>query len=92
MYWLAAIFALGPAYTIWRWPESISIDELQICQHVWCRPTVSIRWKEIAAISESRDTVVLTGQGGEKIKISTLQVGVDELFAEIRRHTDVRQV
>ena len=30
MYWLAAIFAIGPAYTIWRWPDTISIDELQI--------------------------------------------------------------
>jgi hypothetical protein len=63
MYWLAAIFALGPAYTIWRWPDTISI--------------------------EVRDTLVLSGQGGEKITILTLQVGVNELFAEIRRHTEV---
>ena len=89
MNWLAALFALGPAYTIWRWPETISIDELQICRNAWCHPRVSMRWQEIASISKSRDVLVLRGLNGDKIKISTLQVGAAELFAEIRRHTGI---
>jgi hypothetical protein len=94
MYWLAALFALGPAYTIWRWPKTISIDELQICQYAWCHPKVSMRWEEIASISKSHDVLVLRGRSGSKIKISTLQVGTDELIGEIKRHTgiDVRLV
>ena len=89
MYWLAALFGLGPAYTIWRWPETISIDELQIFRHAWCHPKVSMQWQEIASISKSRDVLVLKGLNGDKIRISTLQVGADELFAEIRRHTGI---
>jgi hypothetical protein len=89
MDWLAALFALGPAYTIWRWPETISIDELQISRSAWCHPMVSIRWDEIASISESRDVFVVRSQNGDKIRISTLQVGADELFGEIMRHTGI---
>jgi hypothetical protein len=87
MYWLAALFGLGPACTIWRWPETISIDELQIFRHAWCHPKVSMQWQEIASISRSRDVLVLRGLNGDKIKISTLQVGADELFAEIGQHS-----
>ena len=87
MYWLAALFALGPAYTIWRWPQTISIDEWQISRYAWCRPTVSIRWNEIESISTWRDGVVLRGRSGDRIRISSLQVGADELFGEITRHT-----
>lgn len=87
MYWLAALFAVGPAYTIWRWPETISIDEWQISQYAWCRPKVSIPWNEIESISKHHDGVVLRGRGGKKIRISCLQVGANELFGEIARHT-----
>jgi len=89
MYWLAALFALGPAYTVWRWPETISIDELHISQYAWCHPRVSMRWEEIASISKSRDVLVLRGRSGNKIKISRLQVGADELFGEIKRHIGI---
>jgi len=88
-YWLTALFALGPAFTIWRWPETISIDELQISRHAWCHPNLSMQWREIASISKSRDVLVLRGLNGDKIKISTLQVGANELFAEITRHTGI---
>jgi len=87
MYWLAALLALGPAYTIWRWPETISIDEWQISRYAWCRRTISIRWNEIESISTRRDGVVLRGRSGNKIRISSLQVGANELFGEITRHT-----
>ena len=87
MYWLAALFALGPAYTIWRWPETISIDELQISRFAWCHPRVSIRWDEIESISESRDVFVLRGRSGTAIRVSTYQVGAAELFGQIARHT-----
>lgn len=89
MYWLAALFALGPAYTFWRWPETISIDELQICRYAWCHRRVSVRWQEISSIYKSRDVLVLRGLNGDKIEISALQVGADQLFSEIRRHTGV---
>jgi hypothetical protein len=89
MYWLAAIFALGPAYTIWRWPETISIDELQISRSAWCHPRVSIRWDEIQSISESRDVFVLKGRSGTAIRISSYQVGAAELAREIVRHTGI---
>jgi hypothetical protein len=49
MYWLAAFFVLGPLYTIWRWPETISIDELRIFQSAWCRHEVSMLLEEIAS-------------------------------------------
>lgn len=84
MYWLAALFALGPAYTLWRWPETISIDELRICRYAWCHRKVSVRWQEISSIYKSRDVLVLRGLNGDKIKISALQVGADQLFAEIK--------
>jgi hypothetical protein len=89
MYWLAAVFAIGPAYTIWRWPQTISIDELQISRFAWCRPRVSIRWHEIESISATRDTFVLRGRSGAAIRISTYQVGADELLREIMRHTGI---
>jgi len=89
MYWLAAIFAIGPAYTIWRWPETISIDELQISRYAWCHPRVSIRWNEIESIFDSRDVFVLRGQTGAAIRISTYQVGAAELAREIGRHTGI---
>ena len=89
MYWLAAVFAIGPAYTIWRWPETISIDELQISRFAWCHPRVSIRWDEIESISESRDVYVLAGRSRTAIKISIYQVGADELLREIVRHTGI---
>lgn len=89
LYWLAALFALGPAYTIWRWPETISIDELQISRSAWCHPKVSIRWEEIESLSTFRDTFVLSGRSGDKIKISRIQVGADELFREIVQHSGI---
>jgi hypothetical protein len=94
MYWLATIFAIGPAYTIWRWPETISIDELQVSRFAWCHPRVSIRWDEIESISASRDVFALRGRSGATIRISIYQVGVDELVREIVRHTgiDVRRL
>jgi hypothetical protein len=48
-----------------------------------------MRWEEIASISKSRDVVVLRGQCGHKIKISTFEVGADELLAGIKRHTGI---
>jgi hypothetical protein len=89
MYWLAAVFAIGPAYTIWRWPETVSIDELQISRFAWCHPRVSIRWDEIESISASRDTFVLRGRSGAAIRISIYQVGADELVRETVRHTGI---
>ena len=89
MYWLAAIFAIGPAYTIWRWPETISIDDLQISRFAWCHPRVSIRWDEIESIFAARDMYVLKGRGGTAIRISIYQVGADELVREIARHTGI---
>ena len=89
IYWLAAIFAIGPAYTIWRWPETISIDELQISRFAWCHPRVSIRWDEIESIFAARDMYVLKGRGGTAIRISIYQVGADELVREIARHTGI---
>lgn len=89
LYWLAAIFAIGPAYTILRWPETISIDELQISRFAWCHPRVSICWNEIESIYESRDVYVLRGRGGTAIRISIYQVGADELVREIVRHTGI---
>lgn len=89
IYWLAALLALGPAYTIWRWPSTISIDDLNISRYAWCHPRVSMQWHDIASISQTRDVLVLIGLNGDKIKISTLQVGAAELFAEIRRHTGI---
>jgi hypothetical protein len=86
MYWLAALFALGPAYTIWRWPETIEVDEFQVSQCAWCHPRVSIRWEDITSIARAGDYLVLQGQNGDKIKISDLQVGADQLFAEIMQH------
>lgn len=88
MYWLAAIFAIGPVYTIWRWPETISIDDLQISRFAWCHPRVSIRCNEIESISESRDVFVLKGRSGITIKFSIYQVGADELVREVVRHAD----
>ena len=89
VYWLAAIFAIGSAYTIWRWPETISVDELQISRFAWCHPRVSIRWDEIESISKSRDVFVVRGRSGNAIRISTYQVGADELAREIVRHTGI---
>ena len=89
MYWLAAIFAIGPAYTVWRWPETISIDELQISRFAWCHPRVSIHWHEIESISASRDVFVLRGRSGASIRISIYQVGAKELVAEVVRHTGI---
>jgi hypothetical protein len=93
MYWLAAIFALGLVYTVWRWPDTISIDELQIFQSVWCRPRVSMLWEEIASVEVSKsqfgDALVLRGRSGGQIRISALQVGVDVLIEEITRHTRI---
>ena len=51
--------------------------------------TLGMYWLAALSISESRDVLVLKGQNGDKIKISTVQVGADELFAEIRRHTRI---
>jgi hypothetical protein len=89
LYWLAALLMLGPLYTVWRWPETISIDELRIFQSAWCHPEVSILWEEIASIevSKSGDVLVLRSHNGEKIRISTSQVAANELFQEIKRHT-----
>jgi len=89
MYWLAAIFAIGPAYTIWRWPETISIDELQVSRFAWCHATVSMRWDEIESICASRDVFVLRDRSGTTIKVSIYQVGVDELVREVVRHTGI---
>jgi hypothetical protein len=89
MYWLAAVFAIGPAYTIWRWPETISIDELRISRFAWCHPTVSIYWHEIESISASRDVFVLRGRSGAAIRISIYQVGTHDLVREIERHTGI---
>ena len=89
MYWLAAILTAGPTYTIWRWPEAITIDELQISRFAWCHPRVSIRWDEIESISGSRDVFVLRGRSRTTIRISMYQVGARELAREIARHTGV---
>jgi hypothetical protein len=91
MYWLAALFALGPLYTIWRWPVTISIDELRIYQHAWCHPKASMLWEEVASIQVSRfgNVLVLRGRTGDSIKIPTAQVGVYELIGEIKRRTGI---
>ena len=86
MYWLAALFALGPAYTIWRWPETIAVDQFEVSRYAWCHPRVSIRWEDITSVARAGDYLVLQGQNGDKIKISDLQVGADQLFAEIMQH------
>jgi hypothetical protein len=89
MYWLAALFVLGPLYMLWRWPETISIDELRIFQSAWCHQEVSMLWEEIASIetSKSRDVLLLRSRNGQKVKISTSQVAAEELIREIKRHT-----
>ncbi|HTS36793.1 MAG TPA: hypothetical protein VMH04_14050 [Candidatus Solibacter sp.] len=89
MYWLAAVFAIGPAYTIWRWPATISIDEWQVSRFAWCHPRVTIRWNEVESISASRDTFELKGRSGAVIRISIYQVGADELMREIVRQTGI---
>jgi hypothetical protein len=89
MYWLAALFAPGPLYTLWRWPETISIDELRIHQSAWCHRDVSILWAEVESIKLGGhgDSLVLRGRSGERIEVSSLQVGSEELLEEITRRT-----
>src|SRR5215472_16956129 len=89
LYWLAAIFTIGPAYTIWRWPDTISIDELQISRFAWCHPRASIGWHEIECISAFPDVFVLRELSGVEIRSSKCQVGVEELVQEIVQHTGI---
>lgn len=86
---VATLFALAPLYTLWRWPENISVDELRIHQSAWCRRDVSISWTEVKAIELSRggDVLLLRGQQGETIRIAASQVGVNTLLAEVTRRT-----
>jgi hypothetical protein len=88
---IAALFALAPLYTLWRWPENITIDELAIHQSAWCRGHVSINWTDVKAIelSKSGDCILLRGHNGETIGVSASQVGVETLRAEISRHTGI---
>lgn len=92
MYWLAALFAPGPLYTIWRWPETISIDEFRIHQSAWCHSDVSMQWNEIASIelSNAGDSLVLRNHSGDRIGVSASQVGADELIAEIEERTGIK--
>ncbi len=89
IYWLAGLLTLGPLYTLYRWPETISIDELRIHSSAWCHRDVSILWNEIqsAGLGKAGDSLVLRSQTGDKIAISSLQVGADRLAAEITRRT-----
>jgi hypothetical protein len=89
IYWLAALFALGPVYTLWRWPETVAIDELRIHQSAWCHRDVSILWQDVESIklSNAGDSVVLRGRNGEAIGVSASQVGAQELMAEISRRS-----
>lgn len=89
MDWLAAFFVLGPLYALWRWPETISIDDLRIHQSAWCHRDVSILWQEVAAIEHSGygDSLVIRGRNGEKIGVSASQAGAEQLAAEITRRT-----
>ncbi len=88
---VAVAFALGPLYTLWRWPEQIMIDELRIHQSAWCRRDVSILWTDVKTIELSRggDSILLRGHNGETIGVSASQVGVDLLTGEITRHTGI---
>jgi hypothetical protein len=89
MYCLAALFAPGPLYTLWRWPETISTDDLRIHQSAWCHRDKSLLWQEVAAIELSGygDSLVLRGRSGEKIGVSATQVGSAQLIDEITRRT-----
>jgi hypothetical protein len=88
---LSILFALAPLYTLWRWPESISIDELRIHQSAWGRRDVSLGWRDVKSIELSKggDTLLLRGDHGEMIGISASQVGVNTLLAEITRRTGI---
>lgn len=90
-YWLAVLLIFGPLYTIWRWPETIQIDELRIYSSAWCHRDVSMLWNEIESIKLGRsgDFVILRTQSGDKIAISASQVGADQLSAEITRRTGI---
>jgi hypothetical protein len=89
MYWLAGFFALGPLLTLWRWPETISTDDLRIHQSAWCHRDISILWPEVTAIELSGygDSLVVRGRHGAKIGISASQVGSRQLLDEITRRT-----
>ena len=52
MGWLAALFVLGPLYRVWRWPETIAIDELLIFQSAWYHQELAV--EEIASIEVSK--------------------------------------
>ncbi len=84
-YWLAAVLALGPIYTLYRWPETISITEWEIRQSAWCHADVSIPWTEIETIELSAfgDSLVVRSRDGRKIRVSSLQVGAPTLVSEI---------
>lgn len=88
---IAALFALAPFYTLWRWPENITIDELGIHQSAWCRRHVSINWTDVKEIKLSKggDSISLRGHKGENIGVSASQVGVDILLAEITQRTGI---
>jgi hypothetical protein len=90
-YWLAVLFGLCPLYSIWRWPETIQIDEFRIHSSAWCHRDVSMLWSEIESIKLGRsgDSVTLHSRSGVKIAISASQVGADQLSAEITRRTGI---
>jgi hypothetical protein len=76
-YRLALALALGPAYTVLRWPETIQIDELRIQRSAWFHRDISMLWSEIESIrlGRSGDSVVLRSRNGDRIAISASQVG-----------------
>jgi hypothetical protein len=90
-YWLAVLLGLCPLYAIWRWPETIQIDEFRVHSSAWCHRDVSMLWSEIESIKLSRsgDSVILRTRSGVKIAISASQVGADQLSAEITRRTGI---
>jgi hypothetical protein len=87
--WLALIFAVGPLLIIANWPATISINDLHIAQSAWSRRYISILWSEVVSIklTKSGDALLLTGIAGQKIKISNVQVGINQLISEIARRT-----
>jgi hypothetical protein len=87
--WFGAGLSLGPLIMFANWPMTISVDDIYIQQHAWCRRRITMFWTDITsvALTKNGDAVLLTDHYGQKIKISDVQVGVDQLLAEVSRRT-----
>ena len=76
-------------HSLYQSPRTLTAEDVSNIRTRF-RPSVSMRWEEIAVIARHRDMVVLSGQSGDKIRTSAFQVGADELFTEIWQHTGTR--